>query len=348
MKKLLCILLLLSSAAFAADTIAMSNAAILYSPYNWNVAGGQAKTINTGAYIRTIFDGTSVSLATDTTNNITPFTYLWARVDNGPWVALQLAAGNPTLSVATGLVSRKHVLEVVVKANSETITRWSATSQVMVTLTGIVVDTGKTLTAPVRRSKNILIFGDSITEGTLVNGSASPDSARNDVLQDYAYMMSTAVDAEVGIVGFGGTGITVGANTVPALPSAYNLIYTGVSRSFTSPAPDLVIYNEGTNDSGSITTGLQTVINGILATAPMSKHLILVPFNGGHLSEIQAAVAAIGNSSVTYQSTTGWYDAADGVHPLGYNHIGLIAPKLFPVVASALYGSSGGLVSYAF
>lgn len=320
--------------------IAPSSSAILYSPYNWVVTGSSASTINSGAYFRTIFSGTSVTLLTNTAYNLAPYSELWARIDGEAWQEIILASGSPSIPIATGLQSRNHLLEVIVKSTSETIPRWSANSATMVTITGIQLGPAAVVEAPVSRMKHILIYGDSITEGVrTVNNTAANDTDRNDVLSDYSYALATALDAEVGIVGFGGTGVTVsGSGGVPALTTSYNSVYSGAARSF-SPAPDLVIYNEGTNDTASITSGLETVINGILKSAPNSKHLILVPFNQTHISDIQAAVTAMGSANVSYQSTSGWFnlsDSSDGLHPYGYSHLDLIAPELFPVVQHLL------------
>jgi lysophospholipase L1-like esterase len=331
-----------SVASGSSSTVILPNsAAIIYSPYNWVVTGTSASTINSGAYFRTIFSGTSAALLTNTVNDEAPYSELWVRIDGDAWQELTIAAGNPTLSIASGLQSRNHLLEVIVKSTSETISRWASNSATMVTITGIQLDPGAIAEAPLRRTKHILIYGDSITEGVrTVNDTATNDTDRNDVLSDYSYALSTATDAEVGIVGFGATGVTTGGSGgVPALPSSYNYVYSGAPRTF-SPAPDLVIYNEGTNDSGSITSGLETVIEGILAAAPSSKHLILVPFDQTHVSDIQAAVAGIGSANVIYEPTSGWFnptDSSDGLHPYGYSHLGFIAPRLFPVVENLLY-----------
>jgi lysophospholipase L1-like esterase len=329
----------------APTVVAPNSAAILYSPYNWVVTGTSATTINSGAYFRTIFSGTSAALLTNTVNNEAPYSELWARVDGDAWQELTLSSGSPILPVASGLQSRNHLLEVIVKSTSETIPRWGPNSATMVTITGIQLDLGSTAEAPLSRTKHILIYGDSITEGVrTVNATAINDTDRNDVLSDYAYALANAVDAEVGIVAFGETGVTVGGSGgAPALPSSYNFVYSGAPRTF-SPAPDLVIYNEGTNDSGSITPGLETVVDGIIAHAPNSKHLILVPFNQTHISDIQSTVTAIGSANVSYQGTSGWFntaDSSDGMHPYGYSHLGFIAPQLFPAVEHLLYAGTG-------
>jgi len=328
-----------SDSAATGTVVYPNSSAIIYSPFNWVVSGSSANTINSGAYFRTLFSGTSASLMTDTSADAAPYSELWARVDGGPWGELILSAGNPTLSLASGLASRNHLLEVIVKSTSETLARWSS-SQTVVSITGLLLDTGASLSQPNRRTKSILIFGDSITEGVRTkNSTASNDTDRNDVLGDYSYAISTACDCEVGIVGFGATGVnTSGSGSVPALTSSYAYVYSGAARSFTTPTVDLVIYNEGTNDSGSITAGLETVVNAILAIAPASQHLILTPFNGTHSSDIAAAVSAIG-SSATQGNTSGFFnsaDSSDGVHPYDYSHLSLIAPQLFPLIAPLL------------
>lgn len=313
---------------------------ILYSPFNWHVVAGSAKTINAGAYLRTIFGGTSLAITTETRANSSPYSQLWIRVDNQAWVQYSLAPDNPTLVVASHLENRKHLLEVLVKSTSESLARWY-NSQTVVNLTGFFVDYGQELSLPNRRTKNILIYGDSITEGVrAINSTAVNDTDRNDAQGSYAYAISTAFDAEVGIVAFGAAGITAyGTGGVPALPSSYDLIYSGVPRSFAAPAPDLVIYLIGSNDPGSITAGLAKVIHGIIGAAPSSKHLVFIPFNNSHASEIAAAVAAIESPNVTFASTAGFFnpaDSSDGMHPYNYSHIGLVAPRMFPVIRGAL------------
>lgn len=325
-----------SDSAVTGQVFYPNDAHILYSPYNWVVTGTAATTINSGAYFRTIFSGTSVSLQTNTANNGSPYSELWARVDGAPWGLLALAAGDPALNVTSGLPNRKHLLEVIVKSTSQTLSRWASNSQTMVTITGILCDSGASLTAPATRSRHILVFGDSITEGVLTkNNSAPADTDQNDVLGGYSYAIGQAYDAEIGIVGFGATGVnTSGSGGVPALTSSYGYVYSGAARGF-SPAPDLVIYNEGTNDAGSIVAGLETVISGILAVAPASQHLILVPFNGTHTSDIGSVVAYFSSAQVASGNTSGFFsgsDSSDGIHPYDYAHLGLIAPQVFGLI----------------
>jgi hypothetical protein len=101
-----------------------------------------------------------------------------------------------------------------------------------------------------------------------------------------------------------------------------------------------VVYLEGQNDSTNITSGIETVVQGILAAAPNSKHLLLSPLSQNRSSDLQAAVLAIANPNVVFQDTTGWFNSSnssDGLHPYDFEHIGHIAPQLFPIVEGLLY-----------
>ena len=51
------------------------------------------------------------------------------------------------------------------------------------------------------------------------------------------------------MVGFGYNAFThPGSGKVPPLAAAWDLLWEGVPRRFTEPAPDLIVLNEGTND----------------------------------------------------------------------------------------------------
>lgn len=96
-----------------------------------------------------------------------------------------------------------------------------------------------------------------------VNGFAgiANDTDRNDALQVYSWLLSQELPAEVGVVGFGATGInTSGSGNVPLLAKSYGYLWAGRARSFSDPEPDLIIYNEGTNDGSSITSGMAAIV----------------------------------------------------------------------------------------
>lgn len=314
---------------------ALSNgtANVLFSPYNWNVQASSAKTINPGAYFKTIFTGTSCTLNFDMTGIANPLPQISYRVDGfGPWITVPIAASVPiTIPAATADYADKggHLLEVLVKSMTETQPRW-VTQSTAVALTGIVLATGKTLAAPPALPLNAIFYGDSITEGVrTVNMTAANDTDRNDAGQSWSLEAARILGAEIGNVGFGATGFTRGGSgSVPDLPTSYNKIYGGVARSF-SPSPDFVVLMEGTNDGGDVTANATTVLNGLIS-ATTAKIIVLQPFNGGHGSELQAAIAACSNPArCTYVSTSGWFNtslASDGLHPYGNTNITRLAP----------------------
>jgi hypothetical protein len=335
-------------AQVSTNMLTMDNAAILYSPFNWGVTSRSAKTINSGAYFKVLFGGTSCSLALDTSSNTAPFSQFWARVDGGPFTQYTLSRSNLMMSVATGLTKRKHLLEVVVKSTSETIERWTK-QRTAVVFTGIWLDNGAILSAPVRKPFNILIYGDSITEGVRVNGYSgiTYDTDRNDALQVYSWLLSQELPAEVGVVGFGATGInTSGSGGVPNLGKSYAYLWAGEPRSFSDPEPDLILYNEGTNDGGSITSGMVAVVQALLRAAPNARQLLLLPFNGSHASELKAVVTAVGSSRVSFGDTKGFFnplDSSDSLHPYGYANLAFIAPKMASLVTPLLILAPKGL-----
>ena len=134
--------------------LTMTDPSILYSPYNWVVANGTAKTINSGAYFRVVFSGATCVLHTDTSSATLaqPFSQFWARVDGGPLQQFVLAPGSPSFNVslgpdyATTHSVTHHFLEVIVKSTTETRSRW-APQDTAVIFTGITLDDGATATA---------------------------------------------------------------------------------------------------------------------------------------------------------------------------------------------------------
>ena len=335
------------------ETIVMSmdEAAILYSPYTWAVRNGTAKTINPGAYFRVVFSGSSCRLHAASGGSPMP-SQIWTRVDGGPLQQHVLDADAATvtvLDVALGppfSASQRHALEVIVKSSTETQDRWEQQSTAVI-FSGIEVDAAAplpALRAPVRRPYNILVYGDSITEGVRTLGyvNIANDTDRNDAVRDYSFELSRLLPAEVGIVAFGATGLTKGGSgNVPALGESWAQLWEGEPRIF-EPIPDLVVYNEGTNDgTKNITAPFAEVVRQVQSVAPAARQLLLVPFNGGHAADIQAVVRGAG-TTVHFGDTNGFYSGDDGLHPFGYSHVAEIAPRVASLCLPLLAGGECG------
>jgi len=122
------------------------------------------------------------------------YSQFYTRVDGGPLDGPHLTTpGSPSFNVSLGppfgprSSSPNHLLEVVVKATSETVNRWGGPTgqDSAVIFTGVELTGGTTaVVAPRRKSFNTLIFGDSITEGQKTNANTlAPPLRRQKVAQ---------------------------------------------------------------------------------------------------------------------------------------------------------------------
>jgi hypothetical protein len=332
-----------SSTASATPTpvIAPNDTNIVYSPYTWAVSSTQAKTINSGAYFRTVIQGnpTAVTLNFDLTGVSTPVPQITVLVDG---ISLFSAPVATTVGVTlpSGPTWQKRMLEVVVKSTTETATRWSP-QNTAVKFTGITTTPNTCTTVAVQTLPlRGLIYGDSITEGVrTINATATNDTDRNDATVTWSYALGDLLGAEVGVVGFGGSDWTF-------LASTYNFLWSGQARSFT-PAPDFIVCNHGYNDgANNITANVTTVLNGLIAATPSTtKILLLRPFGLDKLAQLTAAKAACtAPTRVTVVDSTGWFntaDASDGIHPYGYTNVTNLGPRVAAAVRAVLPGSGG-------
>lgn len=343
----------IDSGAGAGATVIPNDTNIVYSPYNWDVTGARAATINPGAYFRaTLNNATGITLNFDMTGVSAPVPRIKVRVDGGTWTVYDLAA-EVALTMPTDNSWTVHTVEVVVVATSEFVNRWNPQNAI-VNFTGMTCTGSPVTTRPgVKSPINMLILGDSITEGykTLKN-LTTPDGS--DASVGWAYLQRNLLGVEVGVVGFGAQGWLVGGQGgVPALPAAYTSLWgSGPSRSFTTPAPDVIVINMGENDGTNDTTATVTsFLNALLTAAPSAKIAVMRPFSGAQAAHLQAAIAACSSPGrVTYVDTSGWWtsgDSFDGQHPTGYVDQATLGPKLANALRSAgVVGGSGGSGRY--
>ena len=174
--------------------------------------------------------------------------------------------------------------------------------------------TGGALVANPRPTQPKLeILGDSITEGVIVEGSSymghSGQCWKNDAVYSYPTKTGRALGADYRQVGFGYQGLLkTGDGGVPAANDSFNWFYKDVPRD--SWQADMVVINQGTNDSSQPAATFKTAYSTFLATIrkayPSAKIVALRPFNGSQAAQIQAAVTAAGDSRMFYVDTTGW------------------------------------------
>jgi len=140
--------------------------------------------MNTGSYFRILFSGKQVNLTFDVSQMVDITSEIYFRVDNGPMTP-SLVLSNVYIPVSSNLSQGDvpfHYLEVMVKSMTETRNRWSNGISTRVVFTGLLLDNGSEVTNVVPKAVNILIYGDSITEGVLcAGGSQKFDTDHNDV-----------------------------------------------------------------------------------------------------------------------------------------------------------------------
>ena len=317
--------------------------AFYYSPYTWYLnatsTSSSATAVNPGAYFRCLFSGASANLTFDTSKMVTPPSQLYWRVDNGPLTPFLIASIVPVVvppNLNHGDVPY-HALEVVVKSVSGKYNRWlSSGPSVRVVFTGLELEAGANVAAWLPSDLNVVIFGDSITEGQLTLGqkAGTSDVDDSDATLCWSFQLGRLLGAEVGVVGFGGTGIVKdGGGNVPGLNASFSLLWEGAPRDFSRPKPDIIVLNEGTNDgNNNISAALADVLGGLAAAAPGAPIAVMRPFDGSEDAALRAAVAAC--APCHYVNTSGFYSKAFGgaLHPTGPNDVARIAPQ----VANAL------------
>lgn len=329
------------SCALGANFIAPNDPGIRYSPANWDVTEARAFSINAGATFCTLFTGGKVTLLFDISELSPPFPQLSYRIDGyGPRTVFSPAAKISLMMPPDTKEYGRHLLDVRIKSTSELLNRWHGL-ETGVRLTGLQLDKGAVLTLPGAAPLSGIAYGDSITEGVrTVNTTAIDDTDRNDSGQSWAFELGRLLGAEIGIIGFGGSGLVVtGTGAVPPLPQTYNFISNDIKRSFPDDL-DFIVLNLGTND-GMLNTflAMKKVLNGLLSTIPPNtKIIVLRPFiNSIQSNHLQSAIAACtAPARVTFVDTAGFFDVSnspDSLHPYGSENLAVIAPK----VAAAIW-----------
>ncbi len=308
-----------ATATFTANTvIPVTSSAVLWSPGNWYSDGsGTFQTNNVlptstyalsntpGAYLRTVITSGgsgSIKLDLDTSilNSITSGhepVLCWLVDGTISTSQLTYSASPVQLTLATGLASGAHSIEVYFKAvdlsgSSSMGDRWTdpTTDFSGVKITGVEIDAGSSLSAPVTRSKRAIWFGDSSLEGAQ-NVSSSLTISGQDAGQSFGYLAGQALGAEMGMVGFSAQGYgAAGYGNVPALYNAtvgvsgWGQYFSGKSRR--SQPLDWIICSHGINDGTVNTAVLQAWMEEVRAAYASAGIFVLVPWNGASRASI--------------------------------------------------------------
>ncbi len=332
-----------------------------FSPYNWYSDGAGSLAANNirasstlawsnnpGAYFKTVFSGTSCSLLVDVSgfvaNSVAAGDYpaIKYSVDGGGFTRYLLLNTDTQVTLATGLSAGPHTLVVYFVAIGVSTDRW-VTPVAIFSVSGLRLDSGAVLTAPTLLPRNIIIYGDSITEGEEVL-AAGFLPINQDAQDAYSAALSAVCrNGEYGNIGFSGTGYTAGGNGgAPVLTAGWNLYATGKSRlvsTILSPAPDIILCDDGINDGATdITTTVTAMIGSWRTAAPLAHIVIMVPWSGNHATQIAAGVTAASDANAFAINTgnTSYNPSGSHLSVLGQSQYeGDLCPLVTAVTATA-------------
>ena len=314
---------------------------IIYSPYTWTGARTGMQTINAGAYFKFLMSGNEATLYFDTDGLLGDKPELLIMFD-GVVSDRVILSSTVTITAPSYIQTNKHVVQVFVDAIADTSTnRW--TPDTFVNLKGLVLSGNGLLHDLNPLRYKLLFFGDSITEGAYALSYRS-DIAGKSALGCYPLTVGKLLNAEVGSVGFGGTGLSKGNGGVPSFGSAYGFLWGEQARDF-SENPDLCVWLIGENDGikDIVPAGLRA-INAMLQLMPNTKFLLLRTLSGDQAANMQTIAETCDDTSrVFYRDTEGFFDpanASDGQHPYAYEHITSIAQGISGLARELL--TSGG------
>jgi len=287
--------------------------------------GSPAVTVNSGSHLSATFTGTGITALFDVSMNLsTDMPTLAWQIDQGDWKEGDLAA---SVSLATGLTPGMHTVTLLVRSMDENQSRWTPPLVSSTSFREFAVVGGTLQPSPRPVRPKIEFLGDSITEGVNVWTSHNGQTRkcwRDDARIAYPTQTAQMLGAEWRQVGFGYLGILkTGNGGVPKANDSFNWIYRNVPRD--AWQADMVVINEGTNDSGAAAatfrTGYAEYLTTIRVAYPNAKIVALRPFNGSQAAPIKAEVEARvagGDARIYYVDSTGWLgpsDYDDGLHP---------------------------------
>ena len=291
----------------------------------------RAVTVNSGSYILAHFTGSELTALFDVSINKPGVPTLAWRLDDGPWQEAEVADRVP---LADHLATGPHTLMLMARGLDEHQNRWTQPLVASITFLGLKLAPEGKLLRPLpqwdRPKLKIEFLGDSITEGVLVQSPREGKTTwawQTDARQSYAAQTAMRLNAAWRQVGFGATGLAHGGSGgAPGALESFNFFYKDCPRD--DWQPDLVVVNQGTNDSGMAPDQYRPLyakyLDLIRAAYPKAKIAAVRPFVGAQAQAIHAEVEArraAGDTRVYYIDTEGWYSgplhpAAEGSIPL--------------------------------
>lgn len=274
------------------------------------------------------FTGKSLSIVVDSSTQVYEQPKIGVQIDGGAirYVTIGTYASAVTLPLATGLAAGTHQARISLEGLG-IVDRWNAHTD-RLKITAIQIDSNAATSAPSLRPKRMVAYGDSITEGaSTLSNSDFVSTAQWSTTWDA--VLAESLDAEVSAIGYQGQGYEVtGQGQVPGYLTAYNLLRSGVGRTFTSP--DYVFIHHGSN--GTVTqSDVATMLGRMRSSYPNAAIYLDVPFGGYNRAVITGAFHAQSNAKTflidlgANGESTVASNSTDGAHPTPAGHAKLAA-----------------------
>jgi len=301
-----------------------------------------AVTTNPGAYLEFAYEGRMAVLHFDTTFYAEPYPHVWISVDDGAKVEAPICQFLRVEAQAEG----NHIVRIIFKSAVEMQHRWYEPLVGRVDFKGY--DAEKAGILPEDNRKTIEFVGDSITEGILVDPDYMPYTQYvsncvfiDDSTATYAYLTSEKLNLRPLIMGYGAVGMLGGGSgSVPRVGLAYPYCFNEVKVGYDHP--DYILINHGANDRfGDVSEYLQRyeeLLALVTNMHPTSKIIVLSPFFGGFVEELDGLVKRYNNEhnqNILFVASAGWVPE-EPLHPEREGHR-IIADNLSKILKEKLF-----------
>lgn len=295
----------LGSTTVADGKISIHEERVYFSPYSWYDGGSFKLNTVGGGYIKIAFTGDVLGITVDATRTKAPGNMIIQTYVDGATEpimrTLDFADDSGYIKLTDNLSSGQHYAIVYLSSTDGSENAWTPPPKNALYVRSLHIAPGAQLIdladTPIKvKSRRVLFYGDSITEGYgTVKGNE----------YGYAPVMANLLDCEYGQCAVGGAGWTHGATRgvdtfyyENGLKGYWRYHYYGASRfvdddikkGYIDGTPDAVFINMGTNDIAGSDSDVQSKINSWirdirLATSKTTEIFVIVPFKYGNGEE---------------------------------------------------------------
>lgn len=306
-------------------TLLPNDALVLASlnPAQWDVTSTRACTGCAGADLKFSFTGTTLAAGVDVSllsgYGAGYYPTLKHRIDGGSWTRTQLTSGQTSLNFTPSPLSdATHTFELIADGFDESSNSklWDSTAAGFcgLKLTGLTVDTGKTIVPTVRPLRNLVVLSDSIPAGAVALGEVTGGnySLVASASLSWAALYAAARGYNLINISYPSIGLVAASvQGVPAVPTSFASVLSGVTRTWPTVAECIIPL--GTNDTGSSDATVTAALEALLTTARTAFgsacRLRVLPAPGGY--KASAVAAAVTNRLASLPADLcAYYDTA--------------------------------------